>query len=425
MTNNSGHIDGQLFMQHKALIPLLILVSLLTINPRINGWNEASRMALTQSLVEHHELTIDKSTFAATGDKVYVNGHYYSDKPAAPSLLAALVYFPLHHLGVELSYGWSLAYYLIIFFIIKSLWIFSILAFGTVMRLLGTTPRQALINTMIYAFASQLFTWSSTFNNHSIAASLIMLAFAFYMRSKQEATISNYALSGLFFGLAAASDLPTGLFFLGFAFLVLRVHQHSTLKLAFIGAGMLPLAIHSALNYQIGGTLLPLQFIREYLNFDGSQWSEGVRVNTPLSFLEYMFLSFVGPQGFLVYSPLVAFLIPLLVKHSNKKKPFYQESRVIAASSILLLLTYFILTQNYGGWGYGIRWFVPLIPLIYIFLFDVDVALLSSRRRWLFSGLVYYSFIVAVIGLINPWSNPEIHAFPILANLKQLSQFLF
>lgn len=412
-------------MQHKALIPLLILVSLLTINPRINGWNEASRMALTQSLVEHQELTIDNSTFAATGDKVYVDGHYYSDKPVTPSLLAALVYFPLYHLGVELSYGWNLAYYLIIFLIIKTLWVFSVLAFGSVMRILGAAPGPALINTLIFAFASQLFTWSSTFNNHSIAASLIMLAFAFYMRSKQEASLRIYALSGLFFGLAAASDLPTGLFFLGFAYLVLSTHQQLNLKLVFIGVGILPLAIHMALNDHIGGTILPLQFIREYLNFEGSQWSQGVRVNTPLSFLKYMFLSFIGPQGFLVYSPLVAFLLPLIVKHSKQDQPFHQESRVIAASSVLLLMTYFILTQNYGGWAYGIRWFVPLVPLIYIFLFDVDRSLLSSRRRWLFSGLVCYSFIVALIGLINPWSNPEIHAFPILANLKQLSQFLF
>ena len=79
-------------MQQKFLVPLLIIVSLLTINPRINGWNEASRMALTQSIVEHHELTIDQSTFQDTGDKLFINGQFYSDKPTTPSFLAALVY---------------------------------------------------------------------------------------------------------------------------------------------------------------------------------------------------------------------------------------------------------------------------------------------------------------------------------------------
>jgi len=382
-------------------------------------------MALTQSLVEHHELTIDQSTFKGTGDKLFINGQFYSDKPTMPSFLAALVYLPLYHLGLELSYSWNLAYYLIIFFVIKGLWIFSVLAFHQVQTLLGVEGRRRLYNTLIFALASQTFTWSSTFNNHSIAASTLMLGFSYFLIGKNVSRHRNNLLAGFFFGLSAAVDIPTGLFFLGFAYLLLRSSSPKTVKLGFIAAGLLPLGFHFIINYQIGGTILPLQFVREYLYFEGSQWTDGVRANSPLSFLKYMFLSMLGPQGFLWYTPLLLFLVPIMIKQSGKGRPFYEETRAIGIASLLLMLTYFTLTQNYGGWGYGIRWFVPLIPLLYVFLFDIESVLQSIWQKRLFVGLVGYSFVIAVIGLINPWSNADLHSLPVLANLKQLFQFIF
>ena len=407
-------------------LPLyLVLISLVTINPRINGWNEASRMALTQAVVEHHELTIDQSIFSTTGDKVFINGHFYSDKPSTPSMLAAIVYFPLYHLGAPLAFGWNLAYYLIIFFVVKVLWILSVLAFSKVMGHFGLNDRRRLINTLIFALASQAFTWSSTFNNHSIAASCLMIALALFVSGRKSKNATDLLVSGFLFGLAAASDLPTGLFLLGFAWLIFRSTLTSVHKSAFILAGCLPLSSHLLINYQIGGTVLPLQFFNEYFVFPGSQWTEGVRVNGPLAFFKYITLSLVGPLGFLWYSPLLIILIPLLIKHTGKGRAFYEESRVIAICSTLLMLNYFLLTQNYGGWGYGIRWFVPLLPLVYIYLFDSESVLKTKGQRLLFKGLVSYSFIVAVIGLVNPWSNPEYHPIPVIANLLQLRQFIF
>ena len=382
-------------------------------------------MALTQSLVEHHELTIDQSTFEGTGDKLFINGNFYSDKPTTPSFLAAFVYLPLYNLGLELSYGWSLAYYLIIFFIIKVLWILSVLAFHQVQILFGVQGQRRLNYTLIYALASQAFTWSSTFNNHSIAASALILGLALYLMGQTDSSLRYNLLAGFFFGLSAASDIPTGLFFLGFATLIFKSSSPRIEKWEFIAAGLFPLMFHFIINYQIGGTILPLQFVQEYLYFEGSQWTDGVRTNSPLAFLKYMLLSILGPQGFLWYSPILVFLIPIIVKQSRKGRPFHEETRVIAISSLLLMMTYFLLTQNYGGWGYGIRWFVPMVPLLHIYLFDVDSLLNSTWQKRLFGGLVIYSFIVASIGLINPWSNAELHSIPVIANLKQLVQFIF
>jgi hypothetical protein len=94
----------------RSKIPVFLFVpGMLSIHPRVGSWNDASRMALIQLLVERHTLIIDESTFIDTGKKVYINGHFYSDKPPVPSLLAALVYWPLNHLGLHLDYGWNVA----------------------------------------------------------------------------------------------------------------------------------------------------------------------------------------------------------------------------------------------------------------------------------------------------------------------------
>lgn len=411
-------------MHLKKLIFLLIMISLVTVNPRINGWNEASRMATTQSLIEYGELNIDQSDFLITGDKVFINGKFYSDKPVTPSMLAALVYLPLYQIGVELDYNWNLAYYFIILVVIKSLWILSVLAFYRLMEHFNVPENRRLNHTLVYTFASQALTWSATFNNHSIAASSLLLGFAYYMFGKDKDTKKDLLLSGFFFGLAAASDLPTGLFLVGFGWLVLRSSIPSRRKWAFIIAGIIPLGFHLGMNYYIAGTFLPPQFTHEFMQYAGSHWQSGIQTNGPLLIIRNFLFSFVGPQGFIWYSPLVLILGSILVKQMRKDAELAAESMVIVISAVLLIFVYSTLTQNLGGWGYGMRWFVPLIPLLYVYQFRIDQMIKSKLQSRIYVGLVIYSGIIAVIGLINPWSNPEVHSIPIVANMLQLTQFL-
>src|SRR5689334_2873895 len=73
--------------------------------PCAGGWNDGSRLAAVESLVERGTLAIDDSVFVTpprelvergtppyspdtagnvtgTYDRLYINGHFYSDKPA-------------------------------------------------------------------------------------------------------------------------------------------------------------------------------------------------------------------------------------------------------------------------------------------------------------------------------------------------------
>lgn len=408
----------------KSILFLLIGISLVTVNPRINGWNEASRMALTQSLVEHGTLVIDESTFTQTGDKVYINGHFYSDKPPVPSILAALVYLPLYQLGIQLDQGWNLAYYLIILFTVKFWWLISVLAFAEIMKIRAVEGQKLVNMVLIFAFASLAFTWSVTFNNHSLAASWLTIALMYYMNWKNTDSMSQLAVAGLFFGLSGSADVPTSLFLLGFAILVIHRRGLSWALLVFLFTGLVPLGIYGLINYSISGSLVPVQVVGEHFSYEGSVWGQGLQINSLWETTNYLFLTLFGAKGFIWYNPLLLLLIPALAFHIQQRQVHRAEGLVIAVSSIMILLYYSIYTQNYGGWSYSIRWFVPLLPLLYLYLSDLHRLMVDRDKVKILNWIVGTSIMISIVGLINPWSNPTYHGIPFLANLKQFVGFI-
>ena len=60
---------------NKQIIFILILISIFTVIPKNISWNDASRMATAQALVEDNTFSIDNTTFKNTGDKVYINNN--------------------------------------------------------------------------------------------------------------------------------------------------------------------------------------------------------------------------------------------------------------------------------------------------------------------------------------------------------------
>ncbi|MBT4036154.1 MAG: hypothetical protein HOB84_05520 [Candidatus Marinimicrobia bacterium] len=416
---------NQILESPKLLFLLLVVVSLITINPRINGWNEASRMALTQSLVEHHSFIIDESIFVNGGDKVFINGHFYSDKPALPSLLAAIIYAPLHAFGLSLDYGWNLSYYFIILFTIKIFWIASILAFRCALTFAPVKEAKIPLAVFIYAFASLAFAWTSSFNNHSLAASSLMIAFYFYLKGKHKDVKSALLWSGLFFGLAASMDMPTAIFPLGFSLLVAHKWRTATPTRLFLFGVFIPLTIHFGVNYAIGGTILPLQINPEFFIFEGSVWTDsqalsGVSINSPLFTIHYAIISLFGSKGFVWYNPMLFLLVPLAIRNAQREKVFQAETLIILLGSIILMSYYWLFSSNYGGWSYSMRWFVPTLPLLFFYLFDLDYLKDWHWGKPVLWTLAVCSIIIAGIGLINPWSNQNLHAIPIISNLKQL-----
>src|SRR4051812_35010027 len=90
------------FADHPAaLAAVALVVAAVGARPYAGGWNDGSRLAAVESLVDRGTLAIDDSVFfAGTQDKLFVRGHFYSHHPAVPSLLLAGVVKPLTWLGL-------------------------------------------------------------------------------------------------------------------------------------------------------------------------------------------------------------------------------------------------------------------------------------------------------------------------------------
>src|SRR4051812_2021868 len=88
-------------------------IAAMSARPYVGGWNDGSRFATAESLVDYHPWAIDRSIFAGahaasgggayspderslrdfgTRDKMWINGHFYSDKPPVPNLALAILY---------------------------------------------------------------------------------------------------------------------------------------------------------------------------------------------------------------------------------------------------------------------------------------------------------------------------------------------
>ncbi len=72
-------------------VAFMLLWALLT-KVHTHSWQEESRMATVQTLVEQGTFIIDHTEFNRTGDKVFINEHFYSDKTPVLSVAAAGVY---------------------------------------------------------------------------------------------------------------------------------------------------------------------------------------------------------------------------------------------------------------------------------------------------------------------------------------------
>ena len=77
-------------------LAFMLLWALLT-KVYTHSWQEESRMATVQALVEQGTFIIDHTEFNRTGDKVFIDEHFYSDKTPLLSVVTAGAYAVLHN----------------------------------------------------------------------------------------------------------------------------------------------------------------------------------------------------------------------------------------------------------------------------------------------------------------------------------------
>ncbi len=402
-------------------------VAVVSARPYVGGWNDGSRLATVECLVDRGTWAIDDSIFvrpadkpdlyaaedprtviAGTQDKLLIGGRFYSDKSPVPAVLMAGEYLLLKAVT-----GWTIAAdsaQCCEFLCLASSGLAYIVAVWSIDRL-GRRLRLpwaiGLGLTASFALATVAPVYARHVNNHilllAVTASLLV-----EMVELGEAAPScrRLLVAGSLAGLAYTIDLGAGpVIALGAAGLVTYRRRLSGLWM--FGLAALPwLVLHHALNYAIGGTLGPANAVVEYLQWPGSPFETSTgHWNHPTleHFFRYALLLLFGNRGFLNHNLALILAVPAAVRLIARRLPEAPELGLAAFWAIGTWLLYAAASTNFSGGCCSIRWFVPLLAPGYFVLALLLREMPSYRRDFaLLSG--WGAAMALVMWVEGPWA---------------------
>lgn len=419
-----------------AVLGAAAVIAAVSARPYAGGWNDGSRLATVEALVDHHTWAIDNSIFVdvpargspyppgdallndrGTLDRMRIDGRYFSDKPPVLSLLLAGGYQAWRWCGgpsarqaptlfcyamTVLSSG--VAY-------VVAVW--CIYRIGVLLLSFWT----GLLLTASFGLATVALPYAQHVNNHIVllaVAAALMLALLRLAREERDA---NWLVCwiGVLAGLAYTLDLGVGPVLVLCVTGLIAYRTRSMRAVAFFLLSLAPwLVLHHAINFHIGGTLAPANSRPEYFAWPGSPFAAGnmtgVWHHDPLSLVVYALALLGGKRGFLGHSLPLFLVLPALVVLWKQRPREWPEVVCAAAWCVGAWLLFATQSNNYSGPCCGIRWFVPLLAPGYLILgvfisrhpaYAWDLAVLSA---W---GAV----LTAVMWWHGPWMPRHVPGF--------------
>lgn len=400
-----------------AIVFLIAFAALTKTKPE--SWNDIARSASIESLVERGTWAIDDSLWIdETQDKVLLNGQFYSDKMPLFSLMGAGVFAILHNgLGASLApdcaqvarfcaYAW-LTLILVGIPAALMLWLFLDYAWRQ-----NVPSWIALVGTVALGVGTMIFPYALVFNHHVPAAASLFAGFYLLDRAGAKDAQTNehwrLAFAGLFATLAISFDVLSGIIAAG-VFGIALARIRSRFVYFALGAAI-PIALTALLDYQIAQTIIPPYMLTNGYNYPGSAFPATFAGNgTPDDYAAYAFRMFLGGKGLFAYNPLLLFaLVGALGVALNRKHPLWIEGLVTVLGFVALSFYLATNTGNYGGTGYGERWFIVAIPTLFAFIFFASPLNAPTRKdaAWLFfAPLLALSILSSLQGAQAPWQD--------------------
>ncbi len=376
-----------------------VLLAAVTARPYAGGWNDGSRLATVEALVDHHTLAIDDSIFVrlpaagepapyppddpflgrGTLDKLYIDGHYYSDKSPVPALLLAAVYE-----AWQATTGLTARRRPDLFCLVMTLassglaFVVAVCCVYAVGGAVGLGAPARLALTATFGLATVALPYAAHVNNHAMLLGVTAALVLGFVRLAQARAAGRMpwgwlAALGALTGLGYGIDLGIGpvLLLCAGALVVYRCRRPAAVALFALAA--LPwLLLHHAVNYAVGGTLVPANAVPAYFDWPGCPFAAdhltgGWKHESAGHFLLYAATLLFGKQGFVGHNPTLFLLLPGLWA-LLRRGPELPEVLFALALCGGAWLAYAVGSNNYSGPCLSIRWFVPLLAPAYYLL---------------------------------------------------------
>ncbi len=400
-----------------------------------DGFDPETNKGLDHGIVtEDGWKTIDKVLNPNTQD-------FYSSKPPLLPTIVAGGYWLFHNgLGWSMTderHRWEIVPALLL--VLNALpWFLALWLLARLVERHGTTDWGRLFVVAAAAFGTFVTTFSTTLNNHTVAAWSAVFALCAAVRiwsgDEPRRPALLYALAGFFAAFTACNELPA-LAFAVALFLMLLWESPKHALAAFLPAALLPLAAFFLTNYLAMGDLNPAyeKFGGPWYDYAGSYWQNARGIDmagTKESRAVYAMHLLVGHHGAFSLTPI--FLLSLVgmvalslqvLRREPQDVPKGESRRGLKLAGLLTLgvtvvvLAFYILylderKRNYGGWTSGPRWLIWLSPLWLVAL--LPAADWLARRRWgrfLGYALLALSVISVSYPQYSPWRHPWLYNF--------------
>jgi hypothetical protein len=436
-------------------VVLALAVSVAVVGARdyAGGWNDGSRLATVECLVDEHTWAIDHSVFVevpydrlgtekpfpysrddptawadGTQDKIQIDGHYYSHKSPVPAVHLAGCYAAWQKItGATARDRCDEFCYLMTLVSSGTAYVVAVMALfslGGALRLV-LTDRLALTGSFSLATIAPVY--SRNVNDHVLLLCVAALLALNLVRLSQASETSGPSwrrdwlrllVLGSLSGFGYTIDLGAGplLLVATFAAVAYRLRGQFAGLAIFLLAALPWVTLHQVLNYAIGGTLTPLGSVAAYFDWPGSPFRRetltGFWNHASLrGLIVYLAAMLVDPRrGFLFHNQPLLLLMPGAIVLLRRRVSEWPELLALGGWAVATWLLYGALSVNFSGDCCSIRWFVPLLAPGY---FGLAVLVRDDVRYrcglWLLSALGLP--LAAMMWWQGPWLEPQSRYF--------------
>ena len=376
------------------------------------------QQAVVDTYVSRHHLYLDGATdprfqIEPVGDAFLFNGHIYPAKQPGGFMMGALVFFPVHALGLNYSDHYLVAAALVTFFTASLVAALSAVFVFKTARLFVNSPSLLwpVGVALAYATATTVFAYSGIPWHDTIAAGYLAMAFYFVVRLRPKSSARHERLAataaGACLGLTITSSMVPFLMaavVVGY-FVSLRRWRLVIPFVAGLAVGLAPLLIYNTLCF--GNPVLVPNLAGNYSD----------------TFWRPSFANLVEKTKF--YARMITLYVPVFwlgLAGLSLYGSMLRREQVALSLMVVMLFAYLLNIEANGTCQYGPRYLLPAMPFAALGLLGFKSIRRANTRKFSIAALIVVIAISVCINFVGAMHGAMLCYFPHFAVMRYLSE---